>query len=235
MLECSVFADESGDTGSDSEFYLLTLVFHNQSENLEGAISSYEQRLRDAGLPNIPFHMEPLMAQERDYANMSIPDRSKLLSYFHEFAVHCPIRHKTFVYDKKEFGRRDKRTESGPIASRLSKRMEKDISEFAEAHLAFFQKFDTVRVYYDDGQPEVSRALRRALSSKLAKSSFERKPGVDYHDYRLAQIADMLCGFAFLDLKFKRGMQTSTDLRFADDHKNLRKRYLKKIGRLELK
>lgn len=58
---------------------------------------------------------------------------------------------------------------------------------------------------------------------------------VDYHDYRLAQIADMLCGFAFLDLKFKRGMQTSTDLRFADDHKNLRKRYLKKIGKLELK
>lgn len=41
--------------------------------------------------------------------------------------------------------------------------------------------------------------------------------------------------FTYLDLKFRRGMQTSTDLRFADGHKNLRKRYLKKIGRLELK
>jgi hypothetical protein len=34
MRELSVFADESGDTGSESKYYLLTLVFHDQDDDL---------------------------------------------------------------------------------------------------------------------------------------------------------------------------------------------------------
>lgn len=62
----------------------------------------------------------------------------------------------------------------------------------------------------------------------------EFKTDVRYRKYRLCQIADMFCGFALLDIKFSKGVQTGTDTVFADDHKNLRKRFLKKIGRLDV-
>ena len=88
-MEYSVFVDESGDTGTDSDFYLLTLVFHNQNDSISAAIEKYQSRLRDAELSDIPFHMEPLMSGDRDYSSISVKDRAKMLSYFREFAVRC--------------------------------------------------------------------------------------------------------------------------------------------------
>ena len=32
MLEISLFADESGESGTESKYYLLTLVFHEQDD-----------------------------------------------------------------------------------------------------------------------------------------------------------------------------------------------------------
>ncbi len=231
MSECSVFVDESGDTGSDSDFYRVTLVFHNQGDSILGNIARYEQRLRDAGLPDVPFHMEPLLAGEGDYKRLSLETRAKLLNYFHEFAVRCPICYRSFLYDKNELGRRG--SSSKEISEKLGSRMGDDLSAFLRDNLSHFQAYDVVRVYYDNGQAELSKALQRAFSAQLSKSAFERKDRVDYHRYRLAQIADMVCGFEHLDSKFSNGTQTKTDLRFVDDHKNLRKRFLKKLHRLK--
>ena len=178
--------------------------------------------------------MGPLMSGENDYGNISIEDRAKMLSYFHEFAVRCPVVHKTFLYEKKEYGLRDKDPDSDVISKRLGDRMEKDVKAVLNDNLEYFQQFERVKVYYDNGQKAVTRAVRNAFNECLAKSAVEFKTGVRYREYRLCQIADMFCGFAFLDFKFANGLQNDTDEMFADDHKNLRKRFLKKIGRLEL-
>lgn len=58
MGECGIFVDESGD-GSTSSFYLLTLVFHDQSQPIASTIARYEADLRVRGLPNIPFQRHP--------------------------------------------------------------------------------------------------------------------------------------------------------------------------------
>lgn len=232
-MEYSIFVDEAGDTGTDSDYYLLTLVFHNQDASLEGNIASYEIRLTDASLPNIPFHIQPLMGGEGDYATLSIADRAKMLSYFHEFAVRCPILHKTFLYEKKNYGLRGKESDSAIIAKRLGDQMEKDLAALLNEHLAFFQQFDKIKVYYDNGQKPVSRALRAALASCLSSVAVEFKSDVRCRKYRLCQISDMFCGFALLDYKFSNNLQTNTDEMFADNHRNLRKRFLKKIGRLD--
>lgn len=42
MLEISVFADESGEEGSESKYYLLTLVFHEQSNDVAIPIRLYQ-------------------------------------------------------------------------------------------------------------------------------------------------------------------------------------------------
>lgn len=55
MRELSVFVDESGNYGGQSaKYYLVTLVFHDQSASVAEIIYRYEHALRSRGLPDIP-------------------------------------------------------------------------------------------------------------------------------------------------------------------------------------
>ena len=45
MLEIGLFADESGESGTESKYYLLTLVFHEQDAIISQSISIYESDL----------------------------------------------------------------------------------------------------------------------------------------------------------------------------------------------
>ena len=45
LSEISAFVDESGTMGRASRDYLLTLVFHNQSDDIRSNITNYEQYL----------------------------------------------------------------------------------------------------------------------------------------------------------------------------------------------
>ena len=46
MRELSIFVDESGSDGLSDRHYLLTVVMHDQSENIAGSIAAYEGALR---------------------------------------------------------------------------------------------------------------------------------------------------------------------------------------------
>ena len=54
MRELSLFVDESGSDGLSDRHYLLTVVMHDQSENIADSIAAYEGALRAKGLPDIP-------------------------------------------------------------------------------------------------------------------------------------------------------------------------------------
>ena len=76
MRELSIFVDESGADGLDSNYYLLTLVLHEQEEPLAGVIAPYERALGDKRLPNIPFHMSPLLNGHDEYEGMDSSERA---------------------------------------------------------------------------------------------------------------------------------------------------------------
>ena len=63
MLEISLFADESGESGTESKYYLLTLVFHEQNASISQPISVYEKRLAGEGPSQRPAARLP--AHER--------------------------------------------------------------------------------------------------------------------------------------------------------------------------
>lgn len=52
MSELSIFIDESGDFGSNSEYYLLTLVFHDQANRIDEEVVALKRKLAEAGLPS---------------------------------------------------------------------------------------------------------------------------------------------------------------------------------------
>ena len=226
LSELSVFADESGDTGDDSRLYLVTLVFHDQRLTLAGQTAAYEALLREAGMRDIPFHMQPLLSGEGDYRGLGIGGRAKMLDRFHAFAVRCPIKHATFCYDKREFA---------DFKSEIAGKMACDITGFIKGRYSYFLEFDQVKIYYDNGQAEVTRSLHESFENALSANVPVFKDNVHYRSFRLCQVADMICSFEYLSRKFDKKTPvepSKSDLRFFDSAADLRNRYLKKLDRL---
>ena len=70
MKELSVFVDESGDIGGESDYYLIALVFHDQDDNIQASIARYRQALSDRSIPDVTFHLGPLLHAHDDYRHM---------------------------------------------------------------------------------------------------------------------------------------------------------------------
>lgn len=103
MPEISLFVDESGESGTESKYYLLTLVFHEQDSSIDKQIELYENALHDKGLPDIPPHTSPLLNGHDDYQGMGIQDRKHLLQASFTMLQHTPIMYHTFSYEKSDF------------------------------------------------------------------------------------------------------------------------------------
>ena len=64
MKELSIFIDESGDFGEEintSPYYIVTFVFHNQSNNIDENIQNLKKQLKDCGFEDEYIHTHPLM------------------------------------------------------------------------------------------------------------------------------------------------------------------------------
>ncbi|MFR1167425.1 MAG: hypothetical protein ACLSDQ_07405 [Adlercreutzia equolifaciens] len=55
--------------------------------------------------------------------------------------------------------------------TRLLRALKIDLANFLADNLAFFQQFDKVKVYYDNGQSEVTRILHDAVEFALSRKS----------------------------------------------------------------
>ena len=53
--------------------------------------------------------------------------------------------------------------------------MGRDISSAMVEHLGFFQSFDDVKVYYDNGQDTAKQALDRSVDKILSKGAVRRR------------------------------------------------------------
>lgn len=77
MRELSIFIDESGRDNLSDYYYILTIVLHDQSNNLDYSIKLYENSLEQRLLPNIPFHASPLMNKKDNYKCLDMSTRKK--------------------------------------------------------------------------------------------------------------------------------------------------------------
>ena len=109
LRELSLFIDESGSNNLRDRYYLLTLVLHEQDEDVSKSIHLYERSLAEKGLSDIPFHASPLLNGHDEYENMDPVDRRRLLSSFRVFFCHMPVRY-TCITLKMEGVRRTRRS-----------------------------------------------------------------------------------------------------------------------------
>ena len=218
MSELSLFLDESGSDNLHDTYYILALVVHEQSEDLTEGIERYQAALRQKELPDIPFHATPLLSGHDAYEGMDVATRKKLLSAFRVFFRHLPISYKLVVLKTREYATPDK----------VSATMRRKIVDFLFDHLAYFQSFESVKIYYDDGQQSIARALHKAIDYALSKNAVSYRLATA-SDYRLSQAADYICAAELTALKYQSKTSTATDEKFFGSWSQFRKGLLKEV------
>ena len=133
MGDLGVFVDESGGQGGHSKYYVLTLVLHDQSEGIEAQLARHRNGLRLRGLPDIPFHANPLMNGHGDYENLDLRDRKAYFQLFFIDLQHLPIKYHAVVYKRSEH----------PTNKALVGQMRRDMTNLLFDALPLFQGFDT--------------------------------------------------------------------------------------------
>lgn len=92
-------------------------------------------------------------------------------------------------------------------------------------------QYDTVKIYYDNGQVEVTRILSSVFNALLENVEFRK---VIPADYRLFQVADLICTLKLTELKMENHLLSKSEIYFFNDERTLKKNYLKPLSKKEL-
>lgn len=218
MSDLSLFLDESGSDNLRDTYYILALVLHDQADALADNIVRYELALSDKGLPDVPFHATPLLNGHDAYEGMDLAERKRLLSAFRVFFRHLPVRYGLVVLRTREYS----------TLADVEAAMRRKIVDFLFDNLAYFQAFDSVKIYYDDGQQSIAAALHKAIDYALSKSAVTYRPA-SAADYRLSQAADYICTAELTALKYEGKASTATDEKFFGSWPQFKKGVLKEV------
>lgn len=136
------------------------------------------------------MHTGPMIRKEEDYSAMSYLERRKIFNKMVTFLRQSGIKYKSFHIEKKHMS---------DIVEATGK-LSKQISQFIREHYDFLLSFDVVKIYYDNGQVELNKILSTLFHACLPRVEFRK---VIPSDYRLFQVADMVCTFELLKLKIE--------------------------------
>ena len=217
MKDLSIFVDESGDFGNYrkfSNYYIVTMVFHDQSKDISERIEKLNKELTAWNIEQYAVHTAPLIRREESYINMEPLERRKIFQKLFTFTMECDIKYKSFIYDKKEV----------KDSFQLQERMFRDIKLFFTEGLSFFQKFDKIILYYDNGQRQLHRILNLTLMEVF--SNYEMRIVLP-SEYKLFQVADLICTVELLNKKFESQELTRSEKLLFHTKRDFRKDFFK--------
>ena len=225
MKELSIFVDESGVFGSyeaHSPFYIVTLVFHDQSIDISANLLRLREAMRRRGLPEYTVHAGPLIRRDNEYREFYIEERKKIFDNLFHFVRMIDIEYHSVIVEKKQL--------NDDID--LLVRITKHLSAFLYQQMANLSKYDRIVIYYDYGQRELTHILVSVFNAILNNVEFKK---VSPADYKLFQVADMICTLELLALKAERKMLSRSELSFFKSARNLNKSYLRTIQKKRYK
>jgi hypothetical protein len=217
--QLSIFIDESGDFGGyqpHSPYYLVVMLFLDQKDSILDAVGHLDTKMKALRFESHALHTGPLIRREKDYLHLSIDERKSLFTALIHFCRHVDVKYSCLHVEKKNC--------SGIID--LTARLSKQIHLLVDRNLEFFQSYDEIIVYYDNGQIELTRVLTSTLSVLLGNVTFRK---VNPSEYKLFQLADMFCSLELTAIKFETNTATQSELEFFKSRKQFTKDYLKKI------
>ena len=196
------------------------MIFHDQNEDIQPAVSKLNHELSFLSLENLCIHTGPIIRKEEIYINMSIDERRRIFNKMVAFIRQVNIRYKCFYIEKKHI------SDVVDATGKLSKQ----ISQFIRDHYEEFLSFDDVKIYYDNGQVEVSKILSSVFNVMLPNPIFRK---VKPLEYKLFQVADLFCTLELVRLKLENNMFSKSEKTFFGNMRDLKKNYLKPLGKKE--
>ena len=224
MKELSVFVDESGDFGEydyRAPFYIISMVIHDQDDDISLDLKTLESEMKNIGWPEHCVHAGPVIRSEHEYKEYSLEERQQILKRLMTFARKTDIKFKSIYIEKKHID------DSIETTGKLSKQL----AMFIRNNLEFFMGYDCVKIYYDNGQVEVTRILSSVFNTLLDNVEFKR---VIPSDYRLFQVADLVCTLKLTELKMESHILSKSETYFFKDIRTFKKNYLKALKDKEL-
>ena len=156
------------------------------------------------------IHMADLIMKRGDYSNFSIITRKNIFKAIYHFSRKIKVKYKTIIIDKKY-------TNDSTI---LSQKLSIEINKMINEHRNYFNKFDKIVMYYDNGQETLSIILETIF---FQFEKFERKRDFDHKEKRLFQVSDMLTYIDKYDYKYKNKMKFSNSEKFFFTKDEIRK------------
>ena len=222
--EISVFIDESGSYEHDrlsSRYYLVCMVFHDQSVEISAEIEKLESTLEAMGLDRLHcVHAGPLIRREGEYSSMSREERRGIFRRMFLFFHNVDVTYKCFVVDKNFIGPHHDVHDS----------LLQQIIGFLLSKSDELSAYEKLKVYYDNGQSKLTSLLKEAFTIFASRTEFI--PDVEPARYRLFQVADIACTLELARAKLlsQEGLSES-EIAFFGGVKKFKKNYLKLLDR----
>ena len=137
---------------------------HDQSVDITSNLNKLEQEMGYLGWPNHCLHAGPIIRSEHEYKELELEDKQKLLRCLMAFTRKLDVTVKSVYIEKKKVA------DSIDATGKLSKQL----ATFIRDNMEFFLGFDCVKIYYDNGQTEVSRILASVFNVLLDNVEFRK-------------------------------------------------------------
>jgi hypothetical protein len=222
VADLSIFVDESGDFGEQSDYYIVSLVLHEQDHSIASHLSGLAESLSHLDLPqDHAIHTGALVRREDEYRDIDIETRKAAFSRLFGFLRSAPVTYQSFRFRKKEY----------PDRLRLKGAISKALFACLQANAAYFLSFERVIVYYDNGQAEITDVLNTLFSAFFFEVDFRK---VVPSQYRLFQVADLCCTLELISAKLEANSLSRSETFFFRGKRLLKKDYLQKLDRKKL-
>ena len=225
LRELSIFIDESGDFGEydkHTPYYIIAMVFHDQGVSISDAIVKLDQELSYMNIGNMCIHTGPIIRREGPYGLMSITERRRVFNKLVAFFRQIDICYKCISIEKKH----------ADDVIQMTALLSQKLAQFIRANYDYLLSFESVKVYYDNGQIELSRIIASVFSALISHIKFRK---VMPKDYKLFQIADLVCSMELLNHKISRGALSNSEYQFFGSQYDLKRNYLRHIQKKEWK
>ncbi len=212
MKRLNIFIDETGEFGfgkGASELYGVSFTFHEHCDDIMPELMKLNERLKRIGYTNM-IHMADLIMKREDYKNFDIDKRKSIFNAIYNFSRKIPVKYQTIIIDKKY-------TDNARV---LRQQLSIEINKMIKENEAYFEKFDKIVMYYDNGQETLGTILDSIF---LRFDGFEHRVEFDHKEKRLFQVSDMLTYIDKYDYKYKNKMQFTRGEKYFFTTEDIRK------------
>lgn len=188
----NIFIDESGDFGfvkGSSDLYAVSFTLYESSNSIENELKYLNRKLDELNYYGM-IHLAYLVAKRGDYSQFDLERRKSIFWAIFYFSNRVKVKIRTVIIYKKYINKK----------MQLNMALAREIGQFINDNKAYFDTFDKIVIYYDNGQETLATILDTLFATN---PKVERKIGFDHIKKRLFQVSDMLTVIDKLDYKRK--------------------------------